>query len=337
MPSPKDYLALSDSARYNLRSVIPIWAVVIVAIVVVSFTSEPFRSAINVSNLLSVMAPLIIVSVGQALVILLGGIDLSVGSVMSLTTVVAASYTVIGGNSTLNLAIILLLGLGFGVVNGVGVVLGINPLIMTLSTLAVAKGIALLILGSPGGTLSDQLNALLDLNWHSVPFFFVVALIVALAIWYAVSVTPWGFRLYAAGASVSNAAKSGIHRRRITILTYTMSGLLAALAGLAVLGRVYSGDPLVGDPYALDSITAVVLGGIALTGGRGSVMGAVAGAALLALLDNLLNIYNVFSYYQFVVKGLILVAALVLYNVGGLNPTKLTRIAPHFWAREDAG
>src|SRR5947209_3177323 len=147
-------LAISDSARYNLRSTIPIWLVMILAVAVAGITSEPFRSAVNVSSLLAVMAPLMIVSVGQALVIIMGGIDLSVGSVMSLTTVVAASYSVIGGDPYLNLAIVLLIGLGFGLANGVGIVLGINPLIMTLSTLAIAKGIALLILSSPGGTLS---------------------------------------------------------------------------------------------------------------------------------------------------------------------------------------
>jgi ribose transport system permease protein len=260
----------------------------------------------------------------------MGGIDLSVGSVMSLTTVVAASYTMIGGNNTLNLAIVLLIGLGFGLANGVGIVLGINPLIMTLSTLAIAKGIALLILSSPGGTLSDQMNALIDLSWGNVPFFFIFAAVLALVIWYAVSSSPWGLRVYAVGASVSNAARSGINWRRTTITTYALSGLLASVAGLALLGRVYSGDPLAGDPYALDSITAVVLGGIALTGGRGSVLGAVAGAMLLALVDNLMNTYSVYSYYQYVIRGVILVAALVLYNVGGLNPATLVPITPRW-------
>jgi ribose transport system permease protein len=249
---------------------------------------------------------------------------------MSLTTVVAASYTFIGGNSTLNLAIVLLIGLGFGLANGVGIVLGINPLIMTLSTLAIAKGIALLILSSPGGTLSDPMNALIDLSWQNVPFFFIFAAVLALAIWYAVSASPWGLRVYAVGANVSNATKSGINWRRTTITIYALSGLLASLAGLALLGRVYSGDPLAGDPYALDSITAAVLGGIALTGGRGSVLGAVAGAMLLALVDNLMNTYSVYSYYQYVIRGLILVAALVLYNVGGLNPAKLVRMTPRW-------
>jgi ribose transport system permease protein len=174
------------------------------------------------------------------------------------------------------------------------------------------------------------MNALIDLSWGNVPFLFIFAAVLALVIWYLVSASPWGLRLYAVGASVSNAAKSGINWRRTTITTYALSGLLASLAGLALLGRVYSGDPLAGDPYALDSITAAVLGGIALTGGRGSVLGAVAGAMLLALVDNLMNTYSVYSYYQYVIKGLILVAALVLYNVGGLNPAKLVRITPRW-------
>lgn len=326
-------LALTDSARYNLRSTIPIWVLMVLAVVVAGTTSDPFRSSVNVSSVLSVMAPLMIVSVGQALVILLGGIDLSVGSVMGLTTVLAASYTSFGGNGITNLILVVAVGLAFGLVNGIGIVLEINPLIMTLSTLAAAKGIALLILSSPGGTLSAEVNNLLNLSWGAVPFFFLLACVIVLALWYLVSTSRWGFRLYAVGSNVSNAAKSGIDWRRTTIVTYALSGVLASVAGLALLGRVYTGSPLAGDPYALDSITAVVLGGIALTGGRGSILGAVAGAMLLALVDNLLNIYNVDPYYQYVAKGLILIAALLLYNVGGLNPVKLTDLRAHFWPR----
>ena len=328
-------LRLSDSARYNLRSTIPIWILMVLAVAVASATSEPFRSSINVSSVLSVMAPLMIVSVGQALVILLGGIDLSVGSVMSLTTVLAASYDVFGGNGATNMILILAVGVAFGLVNGIGVVLDINPLIMTLSTLAAAKGIALLILSSPGGTLSDQANNLINLSWGNVPFFFLLACAVVLVSWYLVSATRWGLRIYAVGANVSNAAKSGIDWRLTTVAAYTVSGILASVAGLALLGRVYSGNPLAGDHYALDSITAVVLGGIALTGGRGSILGAAAGAMLLALVDNLFNIYGVDPYYQYVAKGLILIAALLLYNVGGLNPVKLTHLASHFRLREE--
>lgn len=334
----RSMLSIGDSARYNLRSIVPIWILMIVVIAIVSVTSSPFRTTVNVSSLLSVMAPLIIVSTGQALVILLGGIDLSVGSVMSLTTVLAASYQVIGGSGPVNIALILGVGLLVGLVNGFGIILDINPLIMTLSTLAAAKGMALFILASPGGTLSDQVNTLVNTTWFSaVPFFFVVAVLIALLTWYVASATTWGRKLYAVGSSVSNAAKSGINWRAITVLTYAASGLLASIAGLALIGRVYTGDPLSGDPYALDSITAVVLGGIALTGGKGSILGALAGAMLLALVDNVLNIYGVFSYWQFVAKGLIVIAALLLYNVGGLSPSKLrTGILPRFLTKESS-
>jgi ribose transport system permease protein len=329
-------LSISDSARYNLRSTIPIWVLVVVLTIVVVATSTPFRSGINVSNVLTEMAPLIVVSAGQALVILLGGIDLSVGSVMSLSTVLVASYATFGGNGIANLVLVLAMGLCVGLVNGFGTILGINPLIMTLSTLAAVKGIALLILASPGGTLSPEISSLVDLGVGNVPFFFLLALVLALLVWYVSSATTWGRRIYAVGSSTANAAKSGIDWRKTTVLTYAGSGLLAAIAGLALVGRVYSGDPLSGDPYALDSITAVVLGGIALTGGRGSILGAVAGAMLLALVDNVLTIYGVSAYYQFVAKGLILIGALLVYNVGGFNPGKLVRVPPRLWGRKRA-
>lgn len=324
-------LRISDSARYNLRSTIPIWVVLVVTTVIVSLISEPFRSGINIGNLVAVMAPLIIVSCGQCLVILLGGIDLSVGSVMSLATVVAASYTTFGGDFGVNVAIILGIGLAIGLINGAGVILGINPLIMTLSTLALAKGAALLVLSSPGGALAPTMNAVLNLGTGLVPlFFFPLAVVIAIVLWYLLSATTIGRRIYAVGGSVPNAAKSGINWRRTTLLVYAVSGLLATVAGLALLGRIFTGDPLSGDPYTLDSITAVVLGGVALTGGRGSILGAVAGAMLLALIDNLFNIFNIFSYYQFVAKGLILIVALFLYTAGDFRQIDLHRIMPRY-------
>lgn len=324
-------LPISDSARYNLRSTIPIWLLLIVTVAVVSIVSEPFRSSINVGNLAAVMAPLIIVACGQCMVVLLGGIDLSVGSVMSLATVVAASYTTFGGSFAANAAIVLGIGLAIGLANGAGVLLGINPLIMTLSTLAFAKGAALLILSSPGGALAPSMNDLLSLGIGLVPlFFFVLALVLAVVFWFVLSATAIGRRIYATGGSAQNAAKSGLHWQQTTMLVYAVSGLLAAVAGLALLGRIFTGDPLSGDPYTLDSITAVVLGGVALTGGRGSLLGAVAGAMLLALIDNLFNIFNVFSYYQYVAKGLILIVALLLYSAGDLRRIDFRRILPSY-------
>ncbi|HEX8916971.1 MAG TPA: ABC transporter permease, partial [Chloroflexota bacterium] len=297
--------------------------------------SEPFRSSINVGNLLAVMAPLIIVACGQCMVVLLGGIDLSVGSVMSLATVVAASYTTFGGSFGVNVAIVLGIGLAIGLVNGAGVILGINPLIMTLSTLALAKGAALLILSSPGGALASTMNDLLNFGIGLIPlFFFILAVVVAAVSWFVLSATAIGRSIYATGGSPPNAAKSGIRWQQTTILVYAVSGLLAAVAGLALLGRIYTGDPLSGDPYALDSITAVVLGGVALTGGRGSLLGAVAGAMLLSLIDNLFNIFNIFSYYQYVAKGLILIVALLLYSAGDVRRINIRRIVPQYMLGE---
>jgi ribose transport system permease protein len=324
-------LRIGDSARHSLASIIPIWAVLIVTVVVVSLISEPFRSNINIGNLLAVIAPLVIVACGQALVVILGGIDLSVGSVMSLTTVVAASYLSLGGDFGANVAIVLAIGLLVGVINGSGVVLGINPLIITLSTGAIAQGAALLILSSPGGQLAPTMNNLLNLGLGPIPLaFFALALLLASVLWYVLAATALGRRVYAVGGSVPNAAKSGLNWQRTTLLVYAAGGLLAAVAGLALLGRIYTGDPLSGNPYTLDSITAVVLGGIPLTGGRGSLLGGVAGAILLALIDNLFNIFNLFSYYQFVAKGLILIAALLLYTAGGARSLSLNRIMPRY-------
>lgn len=310
---------MSGSTTYNLRLTTPIWILTFIIICIASIASEPFRSPFNITTLLSEIAPLLLVATGQAIVILLAGVDLSVGSLMSLSTVLAASYSTIGGNGTVNTLLILLVGLVVGAINGTGIILGINPLIMTLSTMAIVKGMALFIMPSPGGTVAPDIMGLLMLNLGIIPFFFLLALLTTAIIWFVTSETRWGRRIYAVGFSAINASRSGINTKLITLSAYMLSGLLASIAGLALVGRIFSGDPLVGDPYTLDAITVAVLGGIALTGGKGSLLGVLPGAVLLALIDNVLNMLNVFSYYQYIAKGLILIAALCIYNMNTLR------------------
>jgi ribose transport system permease protein len=308
---------LGATTRANLRPTIPIWIVTIVAVVVAYAVSVPFRSGTNASSLLLGMAPLLLVAAGQGIVILTGGIDLSVGSVVSLSTVLAASTLGVDGSGALNVVVVLAAGLTIGVANGIGVVAGINPLVMTLASMGIVKGGALLIMDSPGGNVPTGLLEQLTWSFGSVPMVFLIAIGIVVLVWLVTSETRFGQSLYAVGHSAPAARRAALRSNRVLIAAYALSGLCASLGGLVLVGRVFSGDPLIGDAFALDSITAVLLAGIAVTGGRGAILGVIPGVLLLALVDNLLNLAGVFSYYQYIAKGMILIVALALYNAAG--------------------
>jgi ribose transport system permease protein len=307
---------MSGSTLHNLRATVPIWAFTALLILVAALLSPPFRTLTNVTALLSLAAPLIIVATGQAVAILMAGIDLSVGSVMSLATALAASYATFGGGALVNTILILVVGAAIGTLNGLGVIAGVHPLIMTLSTYIAVRGLALFVLPSPGGEVSGGLLQFVTLQVGVVPVFFIVAVAMAVVVWYATAESTWGRKLYAVGSNASNAEKSGINRKAVILVGFIVSGLLASVAGLALVSRLYSGDPLAGDPYTLNSITAVVLGGVALTGGRGSIIGVLSGALLLSSIGDVLNMFGVSSAYQFIATGLTLIVALYVYNVG---------------------
>jgi ribose transport system permease protein len=127
--------------------------------------------------------------------------------------------------------------------------------------------------------------------------------------------TRTGRYLYATGGNPLHARQSGLAYNRLTILSYALAGLFAALAGIILAARSFSGDPVIGDTYNMDSVAAAVVGGISLTGGIGSVVGAFAGSYILAMINNTLNMLNVFAYYQYIIKGLILVLALLVFQL----------------------
>jgi ribose transport system permease protein len=328
---------LGATTRANLKPTIPIWIVTIVAVVVAFAVSTPFRTGTNASSLLLGMAPLLLVAAGQGIVILTGGIDLSVGSVVSLATVITAS-SLGDGSGTLNVVLVVVAGVVIGTANGVGVAAGINPLVMTLATMGIVKGGALLIMDSPGGTVPESLLEGLTWSFGSVPLSFLLSLGVVVVAWLLTSETRFGHTLYAVGHSGIGARRAALRTNRTLIVAYALSGLLASLGGLVLVGRVFSGDPLIGDAFSLDSITAVLLAGIAVVGGRGAILGIIPGVLLLALVDNLLNLAGVFSYYQYITKGLILIVALALYNAAG-GELKIggIRLMPGRGSKPDAG
>jgi ribose/xylose/arabinose/galactoside ABC-type transport system permease subunit len=304
----------TSAARYARRA-IPISVLALCILTAASLASPTFRSVDNLGDLLLQTVPLALAGLGQTVAILVAGIDLSTGSVISLTT---AIVSVTSGAGSLGIVAGLAAGLAagavVGTVNGIGAAwFRIPPLIMTLGTMAAAKGVALSIRPQPGGFVPPLLGSLAATKWGllSAPVLLLAG--AALSVGLALSHTRFGRYVYAIGGGEEGARAAGIPVAAVRTGAYALAGLLSATAGVVMSGRIMSGDALVGDPFTLDAIAAVVLGGTAIVGGRGGVIGTLAGAFVITLLSSILNFLNVFSYYQSVLKGLVLVAALLVY------------------------
>lgn len=267
-----------------------------------------FRSPRNLSNILLRAVPLLAVSFGQTVVLLGAGIDLSVGAVLALSTTVASVS--LSKSLVFGIPFTLASGMLVGLFNGLGVTkLRINPFLMTLGTTIIAGGVALYIRPYPGGTIPiGYVNFILaKVGFFPLTPFIGAVLIVVLGV-LILGKSRFGRRLYAVGGNIEAARLAGINTTFILIGTYVISGLFAAVAGLYMTARICCGDPGVGASYQMDSIAAAVLGGTALTGGRGSMAGTLAGVILLAMLGNIFNLLDINLYWQNVLRGIILVS-----------------------------
>jgi ribose/xylose/arabinose/galactoside ABC-type transport system permease subunit len=208
-------------------------------------------------------------------------------------------------------------GAAIGALNGAGVtLLGVPPLLMTFGSSAIFKGFGLLLRNAPGGTVDSLLPGFLNIELGPVSVSAILVLLLYMASWILLSFHTGGRKLYAVGDHAENARRAGIRVRRVTFVAYLFAGLLASVAGMLLTARIYSGDALIGGSYVLDAITASVIGGTSLLGGVGSVVGTLAGALILILSNNMLNLFHVSAYFQYVTKGLILFGALVISFVG---------------------
>ena len=282
-----------------------------VMIIFAVLTADRFVTVRNLRNLLSANIGLLLVSYGQLCCVLLGGVDLSTGSVISLTNVICVTL-ITDSPSTWVLAGILSLavGAGIGFVNGLLVTKGnLQPLIATLATQTFFAGVALLIMPNPTGTLPSKLCKFISKGCnYLVPV--LIVLVTTVIMWIVINRRKFGRALLAIGGNEQSARSSGIHVDRVKIKAFMLCGFMAALAGLYISAFTTSGSPIVGDAYTQKSINAAVVGGAALAGGKGSVIGCIAATLILGIISNLLNLKGVSSYYQYVFQGLILIIAL---------------------------
>ena len=268
-----------------------------------------FLDGQNLSNLSGQMTALLLVTLGQLVVCLVAGIDLSVGSVVSLASCIAATHS----DPLVLIVLALALGLGVGLVNGCGVALaGIHPLVMTLSSMTFLQGLALRVLPIPGGGVPPFLLRAAKATVSDMP----VSLIWCAAAMTLLAVllhrTGLGLQIFAVGANESSARLNGVRSRRVTIIAYVLCSLLSVAAGLYLSGRVSSGDPAMGQAFALDSITAAALGGVGLTGGVGSILGCVTGTLTLGFVTNGINLLGISPFLRLAVTGTLLLVAICL-------------------------
>jgi ribose transport system permease protein len=260
-------------------------------------------------------ATLALAAMGQALVILVGGFDLSVGSVVSLVNVVLATHMGTGIGSEVGVGVLgLAVGGAVGAFNGFFVAfLGLQPIVVTLSSMFLVRGVTVLVLDSPGGSIPDGFKNFF--TGAAIPNFLPAALLViafAVVVWLAIKGTRFGISIYAIGSEEESARSTGIPVRRTKFLTYVVAGMFYGGAGIFISAQTGAGDPLIGDPLVLETFAAVVLGGTVLGGGRGGLIGAIFGAYTLMLMVNILLALNVSAYYSSVAEGVVLILAVLV-------------------------
>lgn len=282
--------------------------------IVISFITPRFLSVGNITNVLTQVSVNAVIAIGMSFVILTGGIDLSVGSILAVSGAAAASIIKSTGNLFLAIIVALAIGSVIGLINGVLISKGrIQAFIVTLSTMIIFRGVTYVYTnGTPISGLGQNFSGIGNKTVLGLPIPVVIMVIVFGIGFYILSQTRYGRYVYALGGNEDSARLSGINTNKIKTLVYVISGGAAALSGIIVTSRIGSASPNAGVGFELDAIAAVVLGGTSLAGGEGSVIGTIIGALIIGVLNNGLNLMNVSPFYQAIVKGLVILLAVIV-------------------------
>lgn len=292
----------------------------LVALVVFSLLSEQFLTTQNIVNLLRQSVYLVLISAGQMFALITGGFDLSVGTIVALTSVVSTmvmtAFPDLGPGLSILLGCVagIMAALSIGLINGFGVAyIGVSPFIMTLAMQSIGFGFALYLTGGvPVSGLPEAFSNLFGFGrMAGIPISVWVALAILIVIYLMMTRTVIGTYLLAVGGNVKAARLSGINDRSVLLFAYLMCGVLAGVAGLLLTARVGSGEANLGGTVALESIAACVIAGVSLRGGRGTIEAVVLGAIFIGLVQNGLNLLYVNSYVQMMVIGFLLIIAVV--------------------------
>ena len=287
-----------------------------------AFVSPKFLTVQNLMIIVTQVSINALLAFGVTFVIITGGIDLSVGSIVAVVGVVAASfahpdtYPVI-----VPIGAGLLTGILFGALNGFVITRSnVPPFIVTLGTMTIGRGLALILSkGRPVSNLSDSFNFLGGGKVFGIPVLILILIIAFIVCSIVLRKTVSGRYMYAVGGNEQASKASGIGVPRVKMLVYVLSGGLAAIAGILLTSRISTGQPNAGAGFELDAIAATIIGGTSTTGGTGTMTGTLIGALLIGVISNGLDLLNVSSYYQLVVKGVIIVGAVILDSLSQKN------------------
>ena len=282
---------------------------------VMAFASDNFFSVDNIVNVLRQQSIIGILAIGMTFVILTGGIDLSVGAGMALCGTLGAGVMVsMGMPGVAGLLAMIVVGVLFGVFNGVLVAWGQMPaIIVTLATMLIARGFGLVysggypISGVPGWVSWFGVGRI-----AGVPVPIIIMVLLYAAAWVLLQRTSFGRHVYAIGGNETAANLSGVNTKRVKLFVFMISGFTSAMAAIVLTGRLMSGQPGAGVAFELDAIAMVVLGGAAISGGRGLIIGTLIGAVLLGIINNGLNLMGINPYLQDVIKGFIILLAIYI-------------------------
>ncbi|MEH2452151.1 ABC transporter permease subunit [Nostoc sp.] len=316
---PANKLANNPTSRNRksistLLEVAGILPILVIICILFAFLSPNFLTGGNIVNILRQASINIVLATGMTFVILTGGIDLSVGSILAVSAVVALLVSLLPALSWAAVPAALLAGLLLGLLNGALITfLDVPPFIVTLGSLTALRGVAFLI--AKGTTLINR-----DINFAWVgntyigpfPWLVIIALLTVIVSWFVLRQTVLGVQIYAVGGNERAARLTGIKVNRVLLFVYGISGLLAGLAGIMSASRLYSASGIVGQGYELDAIAAVILGGTSFTGGIGTIGGTLLGALIIAILNNGLTLLNLSYFWQLVVKGLVIILAVMI-------------------------
>lgn len=290
--------------------------VLLILCIILSIVSPVFLTTDNLISVLRQVSNNVFLALGMTLVMILGGIDLSVGAIVAASGTLTVGFIV---NNGMSIPVAILLGILIGVVLGFfnGVIIAhfkLPAFIVTLATMNIAQGIAYIYSGGRSARITNDAYTLIGtgklFGFLPLPVVYMVILTIIFII--ILNKTRFGTNIFAIGGNREAARLSGVPSKKVEIAVYTIAGLLAALAGIVLSARMYSGQPSVGSGYEMDAIAACVLGGVSMAGGRGRISGTIFGVLIIGIVSNGLNLMGVSSFWQLLVKGLIILIAVLI-------------------------
>ena len=307
--------------RITKWTAFPALILLLVSLVINSFVTNNAWQPSILASFLNTNTMIICICIGSSAVIISGGIDISLGALVSMCNVLLVSLMMHGVPGYLAVVIMLVVSVAAGAVNGILIAfLKVTPLLTTFAMSTVFSGVALIIMNSPGGSIAEELTELYYSTFAGIPMTVFIILIL-FVIWKIFKNTPAGVQLYAMGENENKSYLSGVNNKALQVFVYSFAGFSAGCGALAVTCMIGAGDPLVGSTAGMTAISAAVIGGVSLSGGRGDITGGIFASLFLGFLTNLIVALRFDAYSQQMLKAIILLAGVVLAVIVGRQNT----------------